>query len=424
MKPVKSGSPNRSASAAIGLLAGVIGLCAPAFDAAEAPRTIASSSQAEFGPSGALEGDRFSAAAGHAWKGSGAASNWWWEVRFAAARDVGAILQIQGDHDFVFTNAPLAYVWQSSLDGQSWQRLQGTQTGSEARTFRLHRLPEAVRCQFLRLRIDAAAGAFPTLREVEFYSRPTAKVTFPDWVLVVNTTDDPRLPNEGKGFIPLAKSCPGWTNLQAQQIWVGTFNEALVAAEPRPLCAFLSGNFKDWCQVNRETWRGTQQVLEGGHLPMWASCGGAQGLAILAETGVDRPWDCPHCRDPDHPKLPIYTHIGHTGKKPCGDYSACVFERGSHTVRQVSHDPAFRGLPREFKIVESHCGQIEWAPAGWELIATAGPGTLTKTQCLRVKKRCIYAAQFHIELPGEERNARRIMGNFLDLAKSAGGNIP
>jgi GMP synthase-like glutamine amidotransferase len=86
-------------------------------------------------------------------------------------------------------------------------------------------------------------------------------------------------------------------------------------------------------------------------------------------------------------------------------------------VRQVIHDPVFEGLPDEFEVMESHCGQIEWPPAGWELIVGAGTGTLTKNQCLKVKGRCIYAAQFHIEMQGTEETSRRIMSNFLSLAK-------
>src|SRR5205823_2541062 len=140
-------------------------------------------------------------------------------------------------------------------------------------------------------------------------------------------------------------------------------------------------------QQRREDWRGTQEVLRNGHLPIWAACGGAQGLAILAEHGLDKPWDCPHCRDPKDPKTPIYGHIGHTAKKPCGDYSGCKFERGAYNILQTAEDPAFEGLPREFRTMESHCGQIEWAPKGWMLIAAGGRGSLTKTQCLRVKDR-------------------------------------
>ena len=86
-------------------------------------------------------------------------------------------------------------------------------------------------------------------------------------------------------------------------------------------------------------------------------------------------------------------------------------------------DPAFAGLGREFQVMESHCGQIEWPPKGWELIVTAGPGTKTKSQCLRLTGQPgepdvpVYAAQFHIELDGTPETSRTIMGNFLRLAR-------
>ena len=124
------------------------------------------------------------------------------------------------------------------------------------------------------------------------------------------------------------------------------------------------------------------------------------------------------------PRTPIYTHIAHTAQKPCGDYSGCVFERGLHWVQLVGGDPVFKGLPREVQLMESHCGQIEWPPKGWTLIATAGQGTKTRTQCLRVQDRCIYAAQFHIEMAGTPETSRRIMANFLELAKAWGGYNP
>ena len=53
--------------------------------------------------------------------------------------------------------------------------------------------------------------------------------------------------------------------LPAQQIWLTDFTPEFVDIEPRPLCAFLSGSFHDWCQVNREHWRGTSRVLEQGN---------------------------------------------------------------------------------------------------------------------------------------------------------------
>jgi hypothetical protein len=373
---------------------------------------------------GAIDGQRFACDGAAAWRGKEGDKAWWWQVRFPEARPIGAILQIVADHASVFQNAPRQYIWQGSLDGKSWEDLPETRVLQESRLFRLHRLNQVRRVQYLRLRIDKVEGAFPTLREVEFFADPNAKIAFEPWAVLLDTTGNDQMPGHAGDFLPLAKSCRGWEALEAQHVWLGGFDEAFLQVEPRPLCAFLSGNFIDWCQQKRGNWRGVEEVLRKGHLPMWASCGGAQGLAILAETGAGKPWDCPHCRDPKNPRTPIYTHIGHTAVRPCGDYSACRFERGPHNILQLADDPVFTGLPREFRSMESHCGQIEWPPKGWLLLATAGAGSLTKTQCLRRQDRPIYAAQFHIEMNGTPESSRQIMSNFLKLAHSWGGYNP
>lgn len=382
------------------------------------PVSSASSTMSGTWPGGPLDGDRFSVEPGTLWKGRDGEATWWWEVEFSEPRDVGAIVQIQGDHEFALKNAPKRYVWKASSDGLSWEELTETAMSDERRTFRVHRLNSVHRALKMRLEIAAAEGSAPTLREVEFLTQPDARVSFPRWAVVVSTTGSPRVPGEGgAAFRKLARSCDGWGDLHFQNVWLGDFHPDFIAAEPRPIAAFLSGNFIDWCQQDRTHWRGTAEILRRGELPMWASCGGAQGLAILAETGVDTPWDCPQCRDPANPRLPIYTHIA--GSKPtrCGDYSGCVFERGPFMIHQLSPDPVFRGLACDFLAMESHCGQIEWAPKGWEWIATCGEGGKTKTQCLRVMDRPIYAAQFHIEMEGAPESSVRIMKNFLDLCR-------
>ncbi len=387
--------------------------------------STASGSQAKFGPEGAVDGRRFSLEPGSAWKGDQGQKQWWWRIRFPERRRIGSILQVNGDHAFILRNAPERYVWQWSGDGRTWRDLAKTKTVRERRAFRIHRLATAKEVRYLRLHVSEVAGAFPTLREVAFYPETDATIAFGDWIVVVSTRVSSDLPGPGVEFINLARQCKGWENVPAQQVWKGGFDEVFVSGEPRPLCAFLSGNFKDWCEQPRAPWRGVQEVLEKRHLPIWAACGGAQASAILSTVGVDKPWDCPRCRDPKAPKLPVYTHIGHTGEAPCGDYSKNLFERGVYSVGQVAGDPVFAGLPREFKIAESHCGQIEWVPDGWTLIATRGRGGKTKTQCMRVKDRYIYAAQFHMELFDKTPdNSRRIMGNFLSLAKRWGGYNP
>jgi hypothetical protein len=405
-----------------GVLVGALSL-GLGWDAARAAsgeiRTSASTTAAGHASSGARDGDRFTVTPDRAWRGAAGETGWWWAAEFAQPTVIGAILQITGDHPFVLRNVPRRYLWQVSRDGLDWRDLPETRVHQEPRAFRILRFKRPRTVRAIRLKIEGATGDSPVLREVEFFARPDAAIEFPDWIVAVNTTHDGALPGHGEEFIPLAKSVAGRGALQAQQVWLEAFRPDFIRVEPRPLAAFLSGNFKDWCEVDRSLWRGAAQILRQADLPIWASCGGAQGLAILAETGVDKRWDCPHCRQAQRPLLPIYGHIGHTGPPTkCGDYSACVHERGPHEVVKVGDDPVFAGLPEAFQVMQSHCGQIEWPPAGWSLIATAGKGTLTKLQCLRVKGRPIYAAQFHIEMAGTPENSRRIMGNFLDVARA------
>lgn len=399
----------------LALITATLGLSALVSRGGADVATPAVSASSGSNAAGAMDGDRFSEGS-HAWRGGEGVSGWWWQIEFPQVRSIGAMLQVQGEDALAMTSSPRRYVWSISDDGRRWRDLPETRVENERRAYRLHRLERAVRAKYLRLVIEEARGEVPVLREVEIHADPSAKFEFPEWAVVVSTlTRYEGL--AGENFITLANRTPEGKDLKAQQVWLGDFDPAFVAVEPRPLCAFVSGNFRDWCEVEREPWRGLGAVVRKGELPLWASCGGAQGIAILEQYGVDREWDCPHCRDPKQPKTPIYGHIGHTGKKPCGDYSSCVFERGPTRVRQVVRDPAFAGVPDEFLTMESHCGQVEWTPKGWVHLATAGAGAKTKMQAMRRKDRPIYAAQFHIEMDGTPESANRIMGNFLNLAR-------
>ncbi len=275
------------------------------------------------------------------WKGQADQKTWWWQIRFPQARPVGAILQVHGDRPLSLRNAPRHYVWQFSEDGRNWLDWNETQVRRERRMFRLHRLAQARKVQYVRLMIFESNGAAPALREVEFLAEPNAEIPFPDWIIVVNTGEETSPPEAPGLFVNLVRECDEWKHSQFQQMPHAEFDEEFLAAEPRPLCAFLTGSTIDWCQVKREPWRGVQEVLKNRNLPLWGACGGAQILAILEETGVDKPWDCPRCRDPENPKLPVYSHIGHTGEAPCGDYSKNIGERGKYEVRINARDPAF-----------------------------------------------------------------------------------
>ncbi len=384
----------------------------------------ASSTAPDSAANHALDGNRFATDAAHAWRGDAKHEQWTWEIEFAKPTPIGAILQILGEDATVLRNAPRNYHWQFRTEQGDWQTIEEADVRDERRIARIHRFPQARAAHAARLVITACHGEFPTVREVEFFADPQGTIDYPPWVVIVSTLDVPQLPGPINGFIPLARSCAKFEDLEFQQVWLDSFNEAWIAVEPRPLCAFLTGNFRDWCEVPREPWRGTQEVVRAGRLPIWAACGGAQGLGILADVGVDQPWDCPHCRDPEDPKLRIYTHIGHTSDKRCGDYSGCIGERGRFQVLQTAQDPVFAGIPREFPIMESHVGQLAYVPKGWTLIATKGTGGLTDMQCMRVNDRPIYAAQFHIEMDGTPDNSQMLMTNFLRLARAWGGYNP
>jgi len=62
----------------------------------------------------------------------------------------------------------------------------------------------------------------------------------------------------------------------------GRLNPVFLSANPRPLCAFLSGNFKDWLR-----WIGNAGAAlsnsQKSRIANLGLCGGAQGLAILAQ---------------------------------------------------------------------------------------------------------------------------------------------
>src|SRR3954471_7429007 len=169
-----------------------------------AVKVSASSWQVGSNPGAALDGDLFST--NSIWRGA-PANTWMWQVDFGTHGlvTVGSILQIQGDQDFVFDNAQKNYRWLGSQDGSRWTELEGATVTNEHRLFRMMRLHEPVQVRFARLEILEAVGNYAALREVQFFPKTTARSRFPEWIVVVNATHDPKLPGEGKEFIPLAR---------------------------------------------------------------------------------------------------------------------------------------------------------------------------------------------------------------------------
>ena len=366
-----------------------------------------------------MDGRRFTCNAENVWSSEPGDLEPWWDVDFGSPKQVGAILAVLGDDSLEFRNAPADFHWEQSADGVLWESIPGAEIKGETRMYRILRFTEPIVTQRLRLKISRIHGDHATIREVEFFSEPSADIQFPPWIAAVSTVDRRESHDKltfGREFIPLARQCEGFEDVPAQHVFLEDFDEQFCSIEPKPLCAFLSGNLTDWCQKDRARWAGVMEVMKEKQTPIWASCGGAQGLAILSEHGLEQPWDCPHCRNPRNPKTPIYTHIGDTDSRPCGDYSCCIHEKGEVLVRKLRSDKAFDGLEGEFPVMESHCGQIAYVPKGWEQLIGAGSSAKTEMQCVRMIDVPIYAAQFHIEMEGSKETSERIMSNFLKIA--------
>lgn len=403
----------------------------------------ASSSQTGFDPYGAYDNDRFGATVGKCWKGQSGQGSWYWQINFSEPRQIGSILMIMGEPGatvdrfrFFQNNTPLDYKWRYSNNGSTWYDLTETIETDEKRLFRIHRLNTPLTAEHLRLEVSDCIGSYPTIREIELYSNTDADITFDDWLVAVDITEDMDPHGNTDWFIELAQECSGWSNVQGQQIWLGDFDESFLNIEPYPLCVFLSGSFNEWCQRNQFYFSGLQEVLDNENIPIWGSCGGAQVLGLLADTGYDNPWDCPRCRYFHNPSWsPIYGHIGYHNPsiepQDCNlnDYSNCIFETGPYWISKEGNpaDPVFAGLSDPFLAYESHCGQLEYLPVGWHQVGGKGDSdTLTEFQCFRRTGTCIYGAQFHIENYHSQTwdNAIQIMTNFLSLAQSAGGYQP
>ncbi len=399
----------------------------------------ASSSQSGFDPYGAYDGFRFEGAAGKCWKGQPGEADWFWQINFSMPRQIGAILMIMGEPGepadelrFFQRKAPADYKWQYSSDAIIWHDLSETIETQERRLFRIHRLDAVVVTQHLRLQISGCVDNYPTIREIEVYSETDADIAFDDWLVAVDITEGPEWPHGNtQWFIELARECSGWENVQGQQIWLGNFDESFLNVEPYPLCVFLSGSYQEWCQRTRIYFAGLQEVVVNGNIPIWGSCGGAQVLGILLDTGYQNPWDCPRCRLQHNPPYsPIYGYIGYINPAiepgPCGEYTNNIAESGPYLIAKVTSDPVFNGLSNPFYAYESHVGQLEYLPSGWHQIGGPGLGTLTELQCFRRDDRYIYGAAFHIENYNATTwdNSKQIMTNFLGLAQSAGGYQP
>jgi len=389
----------------------------PAATTLKVVHATASSAAADFPAKAAVDGDRFSLDSGRQWKASLPQENASWTADLGAVVEVGSVLQVLGGSETTL-ESPVSYQWEASEDGQTWRPATDRIDG-DWRMYRILRFSNPVKARYIRITFYSVDRRAPALREIELYAERDAAIEFPEWIAAINSFEVASVDSCDQ-FAALVHKCKDWESAPAQYLWHGRLSNDFAEAEPQPACMFFTGSFADWCQVDPATWKAVAALVELGRMPIWASCGGAQALGILADSGDLPKWDCPKCRDPLHPKTPIYGHIGGVDarlKLQCGDYTNNLWERGPTMVRLARPDPAFEGLGEEFEVPEYHCGQLEYLPKGWDLIVTKARGGKTWMQCMKKRNTCIYAAQFHIEIEGTPESSLRIMTNFLNEAR-------
>jgi len=393
----------------------------------------------------ANDGDRYAVGERKCWRGALREKTWFWQIDFTKPKTVAKLLQIMGLDSHVLMSAPKDYIWQWSNDGKSWRDIPGSKVAGETRLFRIITFSTPLRARYFRIKITSATGSAPAIREIEMFSDRRDNVKADPWFYVVNAAVERRdrltVLESMDGFLSAARQSEGWENVQAQDIQATDFNENTLKPEPSPFCAFMTGSFLDWCQVERSNYTGVEEVLKNRNLPIWASCGSAQLLLILEQHGSRVPWVCPHCEwtRPDYyktaPRPFVVGHVGCQGHPKCGElYGFCVGEnnkqdipygQAEYSFTKVVPDPVFQGLPDPFRVVNRHWCEVKFLPQTWVLIATKCPGPegLTKHQIMRVRNRYIYACQGHPEMAAYAggRDGLPLIKNFLDLAYGWGG---
>jgi len=213
------------------------------------PKTVEASSAEDAHPArGAVDGNRFSTRPEKYWKGTASEKSWHWQADFGRLTDIGSILQVLGDDESILAGAPMAYTWQVSDDGTNWRDLKETSVSNEQRMYRIHRLEQPARGRYLRMSITSTSGTPPAIREIEIYPQIDQKIQFPDWVFAIGSEDRPRIDN-CRRFVDLARQCEGYADLHGQYVWHGYFGLQVALAEPRPMCVFYTGSYRDWCEV-------------------------------------------------------------------------------------------------------------------------------------------------------------------------------
>lgn len=94
--------------------------------------------------------------------------------------------------------------------------------------------------------------------------------------------------------------------------------------------------------------------------------------------------------------------------------SSAIPEFGHVSLKVLSHDDLFKGLPSEFNVWASHNDEVKTVPEGFKITATS---STCPVEGLSSLSRPIYGVQFHPEVENTE-NGPQIFQNFLNIIEN------
>ncbi|MBI3556045.1 MAG: discoidin domain-containing protein [Deltaproteobacteria bacterium] len=400
----------------------------------------------------------------------------WWEVELDDAT-VGAIHMKSGlpSEGSLAGHKVRGFVWAYQLRNEaSWHKI--PETSRYANRYQLIlRFKPVAHVSRLRLLIrkrdplerKVLGANNPCLREVALHAESDAKIATTPWFYAVSTWQE-----GASTFAPLKHW--DWRTFRIEaslqrtiselsgkpddadtfdEMWAGEFNQATwLTLEPKPTAFLFSGNYKDFEQVNPETFRGFYEFVRANYssLPMFGACGGHQLLAMALTHDSFKSFRTEFTRDNMKQSVitcstnPAY-HCGKLAAKDCcyeggaaGPFRRLVPNVPGLALRNPYQtgrvDMLFNLLAKDgFEAYLYHSDYVnpERIAPRFDLIATypMSAGRLGRehpslVQAMKLKGYPVYGSQFHFDenLSGRcdrgagNRDMDRVLKNFVLIA--------
>lgn len=430
----------------------------------------ASSATDENAPHAAIDGD-----ATTAWCAAPASQGDWIEFEFAP-RSLGAIHMRSGlSRDGRLVGHKIRELsWSYRTRGSShWRRIQKA-SGKVGRYQLIFRFAELRDVVALKLEVGPRSAKElqvtghnnPCLREVALFDRSDAAIATQPWYYLVSTWEEGASVyaplkhydwrafhvEEGlrSGLLEIAGKSPGPDFYD--ELWIGelTRENTWLEQEPAPSGFLLSGNYKDYHDVDARVFQGFYEFMRDkkAEYPMLGACGGHQLMAMAVAHKSLEQFNSEF--SPDHPDQVVVTCSSVAAYK-CNGRSAkdCCYEGGfERPFKLISANVAEHAIanryqsPRRdmlFNLLRDDSGfrsylfhsdfvNPEKIAPHFDIIATypksaraLGPENPSLVQAMKLKGHPVYGTQFHFDENhagqcGRDegfRNMERLLKNFV-----------